>query len=70
MMDEFTGVYNGTWLLNEQEQLEMLLKVITNRTKCKKEDNKKKLRNCYKEANDHVSRTDNEQIKTTRVRRI
>ena len=41
MMDEFTNVYNGTWLLNEQEELEMLLKVITNRTKCKKEDNKK-----------------------------
>ena len=51
-MDEFTNVYNGTYLLNQQEELEMLLKVIINRMKGKKVI--KKLRNYYKEANDHV----------------
>lgn len=67
-MDEFTNVYNGTYLLNQQEELEMLLKVIINRMKGKKVI--KKLRNYYKEANDHVQKTDNEQIEITTLRRI
>jgi hypothetical protein len=41
MMDEFTDVYNGTDLLNQQEELETLLKVIINRKQGKKEDDKK-----------------------------
>lgn len=40
-MDEFNDVYDGTNLLNQQEKLEILLKVIINRTQGKKEDNKK-----------------------------
>jgi hypothetical protein len=35
----------------------------------KKEDDKK-IRNYYKEANDHVWKTDNEQIKTARLGRM
>jgi hypothetical protein len=45
------------------------LKVIINRLQGKKEDDKK-LRNYYKEANDHVWKTDNEHIQTTRFGRM
>lgn len=68
-MDEFTEVYNVKNLFNEQGEIGMLLKALINRTQGKKEDDKK-IRNYDKTANDHVWKTDNEQIQTTAFGRL